>query len=243
MTPKYLSLEIRFCVEWPHTLVGSRRMAGSIESYETEAERDKAVRDNPSDYERHCAKEFVGLYARVPDADTEALPAGLLQHIADWTEYSGARDMLDVLTGTTEAERAAAGNPLLYVPPAVKPIPQSEGITALCIYEAMMDLSSWGGVGHVDAPKHQLLAECFDGFGAYEMRRKALDITPMCEAAWLALSDDERDDVVHDWEFVPAFVAVTDWTGDEPRFAHRTPAEMARAVLARIEATKTKAEG
>jgi hypothetical protein len=107
MIPRYRHMEIRWCVRFKSITDPE----SYFESYDTAAEADRAASGCD------VTERTVGLYVRAPDPDAESFPAGLLQHIGDWTDYEAARDMLDVLTGSTAEERAAAGDVNVYTAP------------------------------------------------------------------------------------------------------------------------------
>jgi hypothetical protein len=229
MIPKYRHMEIRWCVHFPPD-DGADDARGHIESYDTadEAEREvwRAV-----DFRGGGVQQFVGLYVRVPDDDVDSLPAGLLQHIGDWDSYEAARDMLDVLTGSTAEQRAAAGDVNVYRPAPVpsKGYDEQQALAALCIWEAMLEIRD-------DVPA---LDKQWEDEGTCAMRAVALELAPIWEASYNTLSEDERDTYSYDWEFVPAFVVLeyeTDGGGALSR-AGLSPAEIGRRVFDRTDRT------
>lgn len=81
---------------------------------------------------------------------------------------------------------------------------------AQCVWEELLDrhkayydhvtTSAMFGEQPKPAPN---LYEYWESFGSSQVRQDAIDIGVWVEQVWLALSENERDTIVFDWEFVP----------------------------------------
>jgi hypothetical protein len=74
--------------------------------------------------------------------------------------------------------------------------------TALCIWEAMLDLRSSG-----EAPKMQVV---WDDMGTTFMRIMSIDLVAPVQAIWDGIPDGDFCDT-YDWDFVPACMNYVDW--------------------------------
>jgi hypothetical protein len=64
--------------------------------------------------------------------------------------------------------------------------------------------------------------------GECATREAVLSMAPVIEAAWQALAETERDNVVWDWEFVPTFIlCCISWLNELPTPVYQRPEQMA----------------
>jgi hypothetical protein len=84
--------------------------------------------------------------------------------------------------------------------------------TACCIWEAMLEMRN-------SKPD---LDQAFLKNGASEMRLRAISLAAECCDQYNALSCDDKNEMVFDWEFVPAFVASVNFSENDAftRFLH-----------------------
>lgn len=81
--------------------------------------------------------------------------------------------------------------------------------TALCLWEAHLEAynSAVEREGHLRSRFDWLVIQQREDEGAATCRDLMIDLAAECDAAWEALSDDEKDDAgCFDWEFVPEWL-------------------------------------
>lgn len=93
-------------------------------------------------------------------------------------------------------------------------ISETHAITALCLWEAMIDIEY--------ARKQDTATIPWSGMrerhGTAGLREYMLDLAPACDEAWFKMSEEDRDCTAFDWEFVPAWIEHNvDWSGACPR--------------------------
>jgi hypothetical protein len=82
---------------------------------------------------------------------------------------------------------------------------------ACCLWEVMIDRDFQNS--------HPLFWAAFEAHGTSEMRMLAVDLAQAVNAAWEALSEDDRTDPF-DWEFCPKWLASLDWILWPPSVLH-----------------------
>lgn len=86
--------------------------------------------------------------------------------------------------------------------------------TAACLWEAALEAL---GAGETEARAEQQDPRRFWSFerrlhayrynyGTADLRQRVVALAPACDAAWEALSEDERDTQCFDWDFVPRWL-------------------------------------
>lgn len=82
----------------------------------------------------------------------------------------------------------------------------------LCVWEDILDTIRSDNVSEW----HESVRARFRDIGASEMRRFAMKLGKLCEAAWVSLTDEEQEVCApFDWEFVPTFLRVLDFDNPE----------------------------
>lgn len=78
--------------------------------------------------------------------------------------------------------------------------------TACCLWEAALTAMDEAEKQEVlpgfETTGHRMLKDRYN-YGTAELRLAVASLAPRCDAAWDALPEDDRDNVVFDWEFVP----------------------------------------
>lgn len=99
---------------------------------------------------------------------------------------------------------------------------------ALSVWEAMFEM-------RVKIPE---LDRAWNNYGTSAMRQEAAKLGKAAQAAWLALSDDDRDGICapFDWEFVPAFLMQATFHKRGCASIDGTPAEIAQRVVVQLSA-------
>lgn len=83
---------------------------------------------------------------------------------------------------------------------------------ALCIWEEILTLQFSGELPR-PASDYKLRV------GTVQMRGTALSLAADAVAVWGAMTTEEQDSCdTFDWDFIPAFVALVDWSGTTPIF-------------------------
>lgn len=93
---------------------------------------------------------------------------------------------------------------------------------ALCIWEAMLEMRN-----EIDGLDH-----AWKTHGTCSMRESAADLGCTAEAAWLELSEDDRDDICapFDWCFVPAFLRLVRFHKNGGNEIDGTPRQIAEYI-------------
>lgn len=97
--------------------------------------------------------------------------------------------------------------------------------TILRVHEAIVDATMilWEAILDQYAEDNVNYSTEVNGFSRYrydngvaEARSLCRSWAPILEDFWCSLTDDERDQTVFDWDFVPAFVAVVSRRAEDP---------------------------
>lgn len=76
---------------------------------------------------------------------------------------------------------------------------------AMVLWEAVLDLRSESG-GENTSPAAELIEHRFDSEGTMSVRESVVQWAAQAELAWRALSEDVRESMDYDWEFVPRWL-------------------------------------
>jgi hypothetical protein len=86
--------------------------------------------------------------------------------------------------------------------------------TAACLWEAALEELDKGEAearaegtpppAFVSFGRH--LHRFRQNYGTAELRQRVVELAPACDAAWEALSEDERDTLCFDWDFAPRWL-------------------------------------
>ena len=86
---------------------------------------------------------------------------------------------------------------------------------ALCLWEDFSDAVSDEFL-HKKNDERSTIRKAMAGFsenyGAYTVRQACIEHAPWAQAIWLLLSEDVRDCIQFDWEFIPMVNDLVDWS-------------------------------
>lgn len=91
-----------------------------------------------------------------------------------------------------------------------KKFTQSNMEAALCVWEYLLDCRNNYAE---DCP--ELMAYWIDN-DAWEMRHWAIKLAPWVDEVWSTFTEDDRDMLLFDWEWVPLIMSFVDWTKNGP---------------------------
>lgn len=107
--------------------------------------------------------------------------------------------------------------------------------TALCIWEAMLYFRGLHEDGRVVPDSIARMSELWDTAGWQAMRLCALEIVPLAQDAYAALSDVlEKDGFTFDFDFIPAVVGTLLWSEEGP-YRDGEPEDFLESVMAAVK--------
>lgn len=112
--------------------------------------------------------------------------------------------------------------------------------TAIALFSAFDEYTLLAYVGlpvdHPGKPQEITLRNAREQFGTAESRMACIELAEICEATWLALSEDERDEITWDFEFCPSFIHYCVNWHDRLETINANPADLAQRYRDAVKA-------